>query len=83
MVMTCQGKPQAVFRPTRRPDITAENVDRLFQAKHFQDIVATRLAESVQIPTVTYDGMGKFDTDPRWGVFSHFSDFLRRTFPIV
>ncbi|KIW96234.1 uncharacterized protein Z519_03302 [Cladophialophora bantiana CBS 173.52] len=72
-----------VMHPRRRQDVTHKNVHQLFQARDFQDSVAARLADSVKIPTVTYDGMGHVGEDPRWEVFFQFSDYLKKAFPRV
>ena len=69
--------------PQRRQDITQRNVATLFESKDFQDSVARRLSEAVQIPTITYDSMGSVGEDPRWKVFFQLSDYLKRTFPKV
>jgi Gly-Xaa carboxypeptidase len=69
--------------PLTRQDITQENVTTLFESKDFQDSVARRLSEAVQIPTITYDSMGSVGKDPRWEVFFKFSDYLKKTFPQV
>ncbi|KIY00384.1 uncharacterized protein Z520_04069 [Fonsecaea multimorphosa CBS 102226] len=72
-----------VMHPRRRQDITHKNVNQLFRTQSFQDDVATRLAESVRIPTITYDGMGHVGEDPRWEVFFQFSHYLKKAFPRV
>ncbi|KIW78846.1 hypothetical protein Z517_08685 [Fonsecaea pedrosoi CBS 271.37] len=72
-----------VMHPQRRQDITHKNVQQLFHTQSFQDAVATRLAESVRIPTVTYDGMGHVGEDPRWEIFFQFSTYLKEAFPRV
>ncbi|KAK5198562.1 Gly-Xaa carboxypeptidase [Exophiala xenobiotica] len=69
--------------PRTRQDITQKNVTTLFESKDFQDSVARRLSEAVQIPTITYDSMGSVGIDPRWEVFFKFSDYLKKTFPQV
>ncbi|OAP58229.1 hypothetical protein AYL99_07319 [Fonsecaea erecta] len=71
------------MHPRRRQDVTHKNVNQLFRTRSFQDAVAARLAESVKIPTITYDGMGHVKEDPRWEVFSQFSDYLKKAFPKV
>lgn len=71
------------MHPSQRQDITQRNVEGIFQSKAFQDTVAQRLAGGVRIPTVVYDSMGHVGTDPRWEVFSQFSEYLKETFPRV
>ncbi|KAJ9093068.1 hypothetical protein QFC21_006561 [Naganishia friedmannii] len=41
------------------------------------------LSAAVQIPTVTYDDMGKPQEDARWKPFFEFKEWLTRTFPLV
>ena len=72
-----------VMRPSARPDITLKNVDQLFQSASFRDTVADHLCKSVQIPTITYDGMGHVGRDARWDVFFQFSELLEKSFPRV
>jgi len=81
MVLRRRLPQQPIYHPLERLDITAANIDHLFDTPEFQDVVAQRLSRAVQIPTVTYDGMGGIDTDPQWDIFYDFSTFLEETFP--
>jgi Gly-Xaa carboxypeptidase len=42
-----------------------------------------RMQGAVQIPTESFDDMGKVGEDPRWDVFIEFHDYLKKTFPLV
>lgn len=37
----------------------------------------------VKVPSICYDDLGPFDTDPRWAPFYDFHDVLAQTFPLV
>lgn len=37
----------------------------------------------VKVPSICYDDLGPFDTDPRWAPFYEFHDVLAKTFPLV
>lgn len=83
MVLSRVFNQPPAMHPRSRQDISHKNIEQLFQAGAFQDLVARRLAESVTIPTITYDGMGHVGEDPRWDVFFQFSEYLKQTFPRV
>ena len=42
-----------------------------------------RMQGAVQIPTESFDDMGKVNEDPRWDIFIEFHDYLKKTFPLV
>lgn len=71
---------QPIFHPQIRPDITSFN-EQLFNTPSFRDLAAQRLSGAVKIPCVTYDGMGKIGSDPRWDIFYRMTKYLRQTFP--
>ncbi|EXJ89211.1 hypothetical protein A1O3_02277 [Capronia epimyces CBS 606.96] len=81
MVLNRRFHQPPMMHPRRRADISKRNVDTLFQSADFQHGVARRLAGAVQIPTVTYDGMGPVGQDARWEIFYEFSAYLKETFP--
>lgn len=37
----------------------------------------------VKVPSICYDNLGPFDSDPRWAAFYDFHDVLAATFPLV
>lgn len=37
----------------------------------------------VKVPSICYDDLGPFDTDPRWKPFYEFHDVLAATFPLI
>jgi Gly-Xaa carboxypeptidase len=49
----------------------------------FFDKSLKRMQGAVQIPTESFDDMGKVGEDPRWDVFIEFHDYLKKTFPLV
>jgi Gly-Xaa carboxypeptidase len=83
MVLNRVFNQPPVMHPRVRQDITDKNVAGLFQTSAFQDLVANRLAKSVKIPTITYDGMGHVGEDPRWDIFYEFSAYLKKSFARV
>jgi Gly-Xaa carboxypeptidase len=74
------GPEQLVLHPQSSEDITTLN-KYLFLSPRYRDLVARRLSGAVQIPSVTYDGMEKVGTDPRWDIFYSITQYLRDTFP--
>ncbi|TEA19668.1 putative carboxypeptidase [Colletotrichum sidae] len=42
-----------------------------------------RHAALVRVPSICYDDLGDFDTDPRWKVFYELHDVIRKTYPAV
>jgi Gly-Xaa carboxypeptidase len=49
----------------------------------FFDKSLKRMQGAVQIPTESFDDMGKVNEDPRWDIFIEFHDYLKKTFPLV
>jgi Gly-Xaa carboxypeptidase len=49
----------------------------------FKSVAIERLSGAVQIPTQSFDDMGKIGKDPRWNRFYEFAEYLERTFPLV
>ncbi|KAF9873871.1 peptidase family M20/M25/M40 [Colletotrichum karsti] len=43
----------------------------------------SRHAALVRVPSICYDDLGDFDTDPRWKVFYELHDVMRKTYPAV
>jgi len=80
-VPIAQCPKQVVFQPSLREDITRTNIEQLFRSENFKNLAASRLSGAVQVPTVTYDGMGELETDPRWDIFYDFGSYLKSTFP--
>ncbi len=42
-----------------------------------------RMQGAVQIPTESFDHMGKVGEDERWNIFKEFHEYLEKTFPLV
>jgi Gly-Xaa carboxypeptidase len=49
----------------------------------FFDKSLKRMQGAVQIPTESFDDMGKVGEDPRWDIFVDFHAYLKKTFPLV
>jgi Gly-Xaa carboxypeptidase len=49
----------------------------------FFDKSLKRMQGAVQIPTESFDDMGKVGEDSRWDVFIEFHDYLKKIFPLV
>ena len=73
---------QPILRPTTRGDINSTS-SALLESPEFRDVVANRLSGAVQVPTITFDEMGKVGSDPRWDIFYDFSKYIRETFPVL
>ena len=64
-------------RSWRRKSGTRLGVDQFFEKS------LKRMQGAVQIPTESFDDMGKVNEDPRWDIFIEFHDYLKKTFPLV
>ena len=49
----------------------------------FFDKSLKRMQGAVQIPTESFDDMGKVGDDDRWDIFHVFHKYLNETFPLV
>ncbi|KAF3761652.1 carboxypeptidase S [Cryphonectria parasitica EP155] len=55
----------------------------LFTSKEALARQIERHSALVRVPTICYDDLGPFDTDPRWAPYHEFHDVLAKTFPLV
>lgn len=55
----------------------------LFNSKEALEKQIERHSALVKVPSICYDDLGPFDTDPRWAPFYDFHDVLAQTFPLV
>lgn len=55
----------------------------LFSSKDALLKQVERHSALVKVPSVCYDDLGPFDTDPRWEPFYQFHDVLEETFPLM
>lgn len=69
--------------PVARPDITEKNVNQLFKSNSFRDLSVQRLSGAIQVPTETFEDLGRLGEDKRWDVFYSFEKYLRKTFPLL
>lgn len=77
----CPAQQQVA--PSARPDISEKNVNGLFKSDDFRKLSVERLAGAVQIPTVTYQDMGKLGEDKRWDAHYKLEDYFKKTFPLL
>lgn len=63
-------------------DALKESFDYLSTPAFEKDSIA-RLSGAVQIPTESYDDLGKIGEDKRWDAFYPFHDYLNATFPRI
>lgn len=68
--------------PTSDNDALKDSFDYLSTPAFEKDSIA-RLAGAVQIPTESYDDLGKIGDDKRWDVFYPLHDYLKATFPAI
>jgi Gly-Xaa carboxypeptidase len=69
--------------PVARPDITEKNVNQLFKSDSFRDLSVQRLSGAIQVPTETFENLGRLGEDKRWDVFYNFEKYLKKTFPLL
>ncbi|TVY75881.1 Carboxypeptidase S [Lachnellula suecica] len=78
-----QCPTQEVIGPKSHPEITEENVEKLFRSEAFKKLSAERLGGAVQIPTEDFDDMGPISKDKRWDVFYDLANYFKVTFPLL
>lgn len=78
-----QCPAQLRIAPKKRTDITDKNVHKLFKSKAFHKLSVDRLAGAVQIPTQTFQDMGRLGEDKRWDNFYKLEEYFRKTFPLL
>ncbi|THH17842.1 hypothetical protein EW146_g3057 [Bondarzewia mesenterica] len=54
-----------------------------FGTHKFKTKAIAWLAGAVRVPTESYDNMDPVGTDPRWGTFGPFHDYLSKEYPLV
>lgn len=59
------------------------SANELFTSKEALNKQVERHSALVKVPSICYDDLGPFDTDPRWAPFHQFHDVLAQTFPLV
>lgn len=60
-----------------------EEMYRHLSTEEFRKGSIERLSGAVQIPTQSYDDMGKIGEDSRWDILYDFAKYLKNTFPRV
>lgn len=68
--------------PASDSDALKESFEYLSTPEFEKDSIA-RLSGAVQIPTESYDDLGKIGEDKRWDSFYPFHDYLKATFPSI
>lgn len=74
-----QVEPLTPSRRTARLDV----MDEFLRSETFRNMSVARLSGAVQIPTESFDDLGRVGVDPRWDVFYPFAAYLAETFPLV
>lgn len=78
-----QCPAQTKIAPANRTDITEKNVNKLFKSEAFHKLSIDRLAGAIQIPTETFQDMGRLGEDKRWDNFYKLEEYFRKTFPLM
>ena len=72
----------ALVSTSRNKKLEREVLDEI-SSDIFFDKSLKRMQGAVQIPTESFDDMGKVGKDPRWDIFVDFHKYLEKTFPLV
>ncbi|KAF2830316.1 vacuolar carboxypeptidase-like protein Cps1 [Ophiobolus disseminans] len=75
--------PQVAPLLPSRTSKELHDMEIYLESNAFQALAVQRLAGAVQIPTESFDDMGKIGDDARWDIFFQFSQYLEKTFPLV
>ncbi|EFX05343.1 carboxypeptidase s [Grosmannia clavigera kw1407] len=78
-----QCPAQRAIGPSARPDITENNVQKLFRSAEFRNLSVSRLAGAVQIPTQDFQDMGRMGEDARWDAFYDLQKYFEETFSLL
>ncbi|KAF1831966.1 carboxypeptidase S, partial [Decorospora gaudefroyi] len=60
-----------------------DDMENYLTSDAFRDAAIKRLSGAVQIPTQSFDDMGKIGADPRWDIFYAFADYLSKSYPLA
>ncbi|KAK8203371.1 hypothetical protein M8818_005262 [Zalaria obscura] len=60
-----------------------QEMELFLSSETFRNGSIERLSGAVQIPTMSYDDLGKIGEDKRWDVFFKFEEYLQKTYPLV
>ncbi|KAF8660451.1 hypothetical protein AX16_001631 [Volvariella volvacea WC 439] len=69
--------------PQPSPAAKPSNYSSFYDSPEFAIRSAKRLSGAIQIPTMSYDGMGLVGEDERWEPFGKFHAYLKKTFPVI
>jgi len=58
-------------------------LEKYIDSNSYRNISISRLSGAVQIPTESFDDIGRVGEDKRWEIFYEFSAYLNKTFPHV
>jgi Gly-Xaa carboxypeptidase len=78
----CPQYPALKSASSERRKLEKEVQDELSSDRFF-DKSLKKLQGAVQIPTESFDDMGKVGEDPRWDIFVDFHRYLKEAFPLV
>lgn len=62
-------------------DDISRALSNLLRSEDFRRQATDRLSGAVQIPTESFDDMGRVGEDSRWEIFSNFHAYLAKTYP--
>lgn len=80
------GRSVCAQVPALQPGNYSEEVNKLdayFLSDAFRNASSARLTGAVQIPTESFDDLGKVGEDSRWDIMFKFADYLAATYPVV
>jgi Gly-Xaa carboxypeptidase len=78
----CPQYPPLENPSDERRKLEAKVRDELDSAAFF-DKSLKKLQGAIQIPTESYDDMGKVGEDSRWDIFAEFHVYLKEAFPLM
>ena len=81
-IASSQCKQQDPLHPSKGSD-RVEHMYEYLSSDDFKESSIARLANAVQIPTESFDDLGKIGEDPRWDIMYKFAEYLKITFPLV
>ncbi|EEU33350.1 uncharacterized protein NECHADRAFT_55460 [Fusarium vanettenii 77-13-4] len=81
---TPAGPPTCLLPPVLEPpDDGLPSGATVFSGAEALETQVRRHQAIVRVPTVCYDDLGDFDTDPRWNRFHRLHEVLQETYPAV
>jgi Gly-Xaa carboxypeptidase len=78
----CPQYPASKSSSDARQKLEKEIKDEL-SSDAFFDKSLKKMQGAINIPTESFDDMGKVGEDPRWDIFADFHAYLKEAFPLV